>query len=128
MKTRLFYCALFAGALLTLAAWSVPASAHGYRSGPRVTFGFAFGGPLYYGPRYYAPYYSPYYYYPPYPAVVGVPYSPPAPTTYIERDAVQSAPVRPAGYWYYCADSQGYYPYVKECAGGWQQVSPQPPG
>jgi len=24
--------------------------------------------------------------------------------------------------------SNGYYPYVRECPGGWQQVSPRPPG
>ncbi len=27
--------------------------------------------------------------------------------------------------WYYCAESQAYYPYVKQCAAGWQQVAPQ---
>ncbi len=30
-------------------------------------------------------------------------------------------------YWYYCPDSRAYYPYVRECAGGWERVAPQPP-
>ncbi len=28
--------------------------------------------------------------------------------------------------WYYCAESRAYYPYVQQCAAGWQQVTPQP--
>ncbi len=28
-------------------------------------------------------------------------------------------------YWYYCADFKAYWPYVKECPGGWQKVVPQ---
>ena len=28
--------------------------------------------------------------------------------------------------WYYCPDSGVYYPYVRQCASGWQQVSPTP--
>jgi len=70
-----------------------------------------------------APYYpAPYYAYPP--AVVTVPASPPV---YIEQGGGQPAPQSQSNYWYYCADAQAYYPYVKECPGGWQQVSPQPP-
>ena len=35
-----------------------------------------------------------------------------------------------AFYWYYCSDLKTYYPYVKNCPSGWQQVVPQtaPPG
>ena len=42
---------------------------------------------------------------------------------------VQSAAYAPpqAQYWAYCRNPQGYYPSVKECPGGWQQVAPQPP-
>ncbi len=58
------------------------------------------------------PYYP--YYYPP---VVA------APLTYIEQASPQAlAP----GYWYYCGGADAYYPYVKECANGWQQVAPTP--
>ncbi|HEX3882032.1 MAG TPA: hypothetical protein VHW66_05190 [Stellaceae bacterium] len=36
----------------------------------------------------------------------------------------------PSPYWYYCANPQGYYPYVPQCYGPWQPVPPQqmPPG
>lgn len=73
------------------------------------------------GPGYY---YPPAYYYPPYyPPVVIERQDPPV---YIQ----QAAPAAPAAanYWYYCAAAKGYYPYVKECPGGWQPVAPQPPG
>ncbi len=58
---------------------------------------------------------------------VGVPvfaplYYPPPPPYYYYPPAV----VEPS-YWYYCADSKAYYPYVQDCLGGWQQVVPQPP-
>ena len=70
----------------------------------------------YYPPYYYSPYYYP-------PAVVSVPTEPPV---YIERDeATEPAPQASAS-WYYCADPQGYYPYVNQCPGGWQAVSPRP--
>jgi hypothetical protein len=28
------------------------------------------------------------------------------------------------GYWYYCYDSNSYFPYVKECASEWERVTP----
>ncbi|HET7764927.1 MAG TPA: hypothetical protein VFK92_07530 [Burkholderiales bacterium] len=31
-------------------------------------------------------------------------------------------------YWYYCPDSQAYYPYVQTCASPWVPVLPQPDG
>ena len=37
------------------------------------------------------------------------------------------APIQEPSYWYYCRDSQGYYPYVKECPKGWMKVVPTPP-
>jgi hypothetical protein len=30
------------------------------------------------------------------------------------------------GYWYYCPDPQGYYPYVNKCPKGWLKVVPTP--
>jgi hypothetical protein len=99
-------------AMLTLgAAYATPALADRH-----VHFGVSIGVPYYY------PYYAdPYYNYPP--RVVVVPSSPP---TYIERDdAEREAPA--SAYWYYCAESKAYYPYVKHCPGGWQRVAPQPP-
>jgi hypothetical protein len=94
----------------------------GFYGGPAFRFyvGPGFGWP-YYSP-YYAPYYSPYYGYPP-----AVTIAPQAPTVYIQRGDMQSAPQPQANYWHYCQNPEGYYPYVKECPGGWQQVAPQPP-
>jgi hypothetical protein len=75
--------------------------------------------PFLFEPWYYP---NPYYYYPP--AVVGVPATPPV---YIERaENVEPVPQVSAS-WYYCAASQGYYPYVEQCPGGWLAVSPRPP-
>lgn len=93
---------------------SAPALAWGH--GGHVRFGVFIGAPIY--PWWY---YPPYYYYPP--AVVTVPATPP---TYVERGGSQAAPGQ-QGYWYYCTESKTYYPYVKECPGGWQRVVPQPP-
>lgn len=88
------------------------------------------------GPGYYAPYYPPYYapYYPSYYPPVVVERAPPS--VYIEQPTIQQAPpessMAPAApqtnYWYYCQASKAYYPYVKECPGGWQKELPQPQG
>jgi hypothetical protein len=66
-------------------------------------------------PGYYYPY--PYPYYPP---VVVAPAQPPV---YIEQ---QPAAPQPGSYWYHCNTPEGYYPYVKACPSGWQQVAPTP--
>lgn len=94
------------------------ALAHGPRS--RVRVGLYFGVPLI-GWNWYAP---PPYYYPYYPSQVVV--VPAQPQTYIQQDAAPAAPLQ-QGNWYYCADAEAYYPYVKQCPGGWQRVEPQPP-
>jgi hypothetical protein len=58
------------------------------------------------------------------PPVVAAPAVPPV---YIERGDAQPASGQAAGeWWYYCADTQAYYPYVKECSVEWQRVAPQP--
>lgn len=112
------------------------ALARGHFVHARVGVGISIGVPLYYGPRYYAPapyYYPPAYYYPApayYPPVVR-----PAPQTYIEQSpnevalppAPQASSSPSQGWWYYCAGSKSYYPYVKSCAGAWERVSPTPP-
>ena len=106
---------LVLSAALLAAAASAPAFAWGHA---RVSVGVVVGAPFY------PWYYPPYYYYPPYPPVVAVPAGP---TTYVEKAAAQPAPPR-TSYWYYCAESKTYYPYVKECPGGWQRVAPRPQG
>jgi len=59
--------------------------------------------------------------YPPPPVVVA---APPPQLVYVERPPVDAtAPV--AGYWYWCAEPQGWYPEVVECGPGWQPVPPR---
>lgn len=81
------------------------------------------GGAIAYDLAYpYPPYAQPYTVYDPYPVYVQ-----PAPVT-------QPAPVYAPGVtspsvplWYYCAASNGYYPYVSSCPSGWQSVPATPP-
>lgn len=88
--------------------------------GPGVAIGVGLAAPFW-GYPYGYPYSYAYPYSYGYPA-----YSPPvviesSPQTYIQQDTQAQQ------YWYYCQNPQGYYPYVSECPGGWQPVSPQPP-
>ena len=110
-------------AAVLLAGTTMTGSALAHRTSVGVGFSFGFPGywygpgPWYYPPAAY-PYYDPYYYPSYYPAV---------PTTYVEQ--ATPAPAQPQGqWWYYCVDAKAYYPYVRECAGGWQRVAPTPPG
>jgi len=113
MKTSKIFIAL----AIALAGVTATSSAFAWnRFGPRVSIGFGFGYPY--------PYYYPPYYYPPYyPAPVVLQ----RPPVYVEQSpqAAPSAPA-PSNYWYYCSESNAYYPYVKECSVGWQRVAPQP--
>jgi hypothetical protein len=71
----------------------------------------------------YAPYgYAPAYSYGP---DYGATFAQPA---YAPQYQAPAQPQASAGYWYFCASSNGYYPYVRHCAEGWQRVSPTPPG
>ena len=108
---------------LALLGAVVSTSAPAAHYGGHARFGVYLGPGYWYPPPYYTypPYYSPYYY----PPVA----APAAPPTYVEQGVappVQAAPAQPQGYWYYCDGSKAYYPYVKECPGGWQRVAPQP--
>jgi hypothetical protein len=103
------------------------ADAHGGRWRGRV--GVYLGAPIIAAPWYYPSYAYPAPYY--YPPMVRE-----EPTVYIEQGAAPStspAPVPQAQapaqqqYWYYCPDSQTYYPHVQNCASPWQRVIPQPP-
>jgi hypothetical protein len=102
---------VFIGVFLTL---SLTASAQG-----QVVIGFGFPYPYpYYGyyPYLYGyPYYYPYAY--SYPYYDSYRYNPP--TVYVESEQ--------PFYWYFCGDSQTYYPYVTSCPGGWTKVIPTPP-
>lgn len=46
------------------------------------------------------------------------PYEPPPPWS----PALPVPVVPPAQFWYFCDESQRYYPYVSTCPGGWRQV------
>lgn len=127
MKTgvRRWMCGLLA-ILVTSTAW-----AHGSRRGhyPRssVHLGVVIGDPWLFPPytRFPSPVYWPRIYVPPVAPVAPIIVT--SPPVYIEQQpapAVSSA-LEP-GYWYYCGEAQAYYPYVKECPGGWQKVPPSP--
>ena len=48
-------------------------------------------------------------------------------TSVRDRCVVPAAPRRrPQYWWYYCPDSQTFYPHVQQCASEWQRVLPQP--
>jgi len=113
-------------ACLLGAVLALPAHAqhrYGGRGHPHI--GFSIGIPI--GWPYWGWYPYPYYY-PPYQSNVVV--VPSEPTVYVERPDAQSAQGTPeaTGSWYYCAGAGAYYPYVRECPGGWQRVAPRPPG
>ena len=76
-----------------------------------------------YGAYNYYPYAYPSYSYPT--EIVVVP--PAQQPVYIQQSAPQPvAKQYPAGYWYHCSNPEGYYPYIKDCPNGWQQVEPTP--
>ncbi|HEY5512458.1 MAG TPA: hypothetical protein VIK40_02335 [Geomonas sp.] len=107
MKKSVFV--LFATTVLLL-GYSLPGQAH-LRGGVWI-------GPVW-GPGWWgAPYGYPNPYYTSSPPVV----IRQEPQEYIH----QPAPQTEQQYWYYCAEPQGYYPYVKKCPNGWMRVVPTP--
>jgi len=89
---------------------------HGGHDGGHVGIG-VYLGPGWWGPGWWGPYpYYPYYPYSPVPTVIQ------QPSTEIY---VQPAPqAEESRYWYYCQESQGYYPDVQRCPEGWLKVVP----
>ncbi|HEY3540797.1 MAG TPA: hypothetical protein VGL01_25560 [Trinickia sp.] len=126
-------------ALLAAAAACISGTAHAARWNVGVFVGApapyypVVPAPYYYGP--YPPPYVPYAPYPPAyygpPVIVSPPVvvQPPEPDVYIERSQAAPSATQPSSsgktYWY-CAASKRYYPYVKDCAGGWQDVPATP--
>jgi hypothetical protein len=131
-----YFLVAFCALLMNNAAWS-----HGHGGGGFGGHAGGFGGhhgggygghyggfALGYGLGYslgYSPYwgyggYGRYGYGYAYPPVITVPSTPPV---YIQRTIV---PPPEPNYWYYCRSAAGYYPYVRECPGGWEKVAPQP--
>src|SRR5438105_2278761 len=82
--------------------------------GPRVGFGIGFYDPFW--SPWYDPWYYPYYYRP----EVVVRYAPPAGSL-----PPPNTPA-PQEYWYRCGNPEGYYPYIRQCNSGWEQVPATP--
>lgn len=147
---------MFILATVMMAA-SLPADAGGYgyvRGGyhghghSHARVGVFIGAPLLFAPWYYP---APYYYSPPVvvrervvvreplvfydehgnpvPAQPRVAQAPaaPAPTQAPAPSSSTPSPSGTAPTWYFCADTQTYYPYAQTCASPWQRVMPQPP-
>jgi len=128
-------------AAMGAAGYSTTSLAHGYYRGGhghgRVGVGVYVGPGWGWGPGWgpgwypYGPYYAPGYYpgYYPAPAVVAAP--PAEPPQYIEQGSDGNPTVTdgssPNAWWYHCARPEGYFPYVKECPGGWQREQPHAP-
>lgn len=92
--------------------------------------GLATGALLSY-PYYYQPYYPYYPYYSYYPYAYAPAYRTSPTVIYREREPAYAEPDR-ARYssrntWYYCKESNAYYPYVRNCPGGWEKVPTVPP-
>lgn len=84
-----------------------------------------FRGSIWFGPSVWLwdPFFYPYYPYPYY----GY-YAPPAVVIPQQSEEyILPAPQQEeTGYWYYCKDAGGYYPYVERCPSGWMKVVPSP--
>lgn len=83
--------------------------------------GSIFFGPAFFWPGYGAPFDDPFYSYPPAPTMIE------PPPVYIEKGDGNSPPDADTSgqLWYYCEAAGAYYPYVRECPGGWKAVTPQ---
>ena len=119
LKAALLAVALVSAAFASSAADARGRHHHHHRHGASVGFFFGAPAPLFY------PYYYPRYY----PPAVLLP-APSSSPVYIEQsDGVESAPSSPAqasaAYWYFCRDTQTYYPYVQQCATPWERVVPR---
>lgn len=51
-------------------------------------------------------------------------YDPTSQPVYVEQDPPADMEQQVGGYWYYCADPAGYYPYVLTCPTMWLLVAP----
>lgn len=133
MTTRRFLTGLLLAAVAGLCASPVWARDHGGYGGhhhggghDHFRFGLYMGDPFYSVPYRYAypyPYYGPYY---SPPTVITVPQPAPPPVYIQQSPPPASQQALPSGYWYYCRDPEGYYPYIKACESGWEQVPPTP--
>ncbi len=133
-------------AVMLIASLPADAGGRGHRHGhSHARVGVYIGAPLLFAPwgAWGGPYYSSYYYSPP-PVVVrervvvreplvfyderGNPV--PAQGPVAQAPAQTQSPAQTPSatpVWYFCADTQTYYPYAQTCASPWQRVIPHPP-
>ncbi|MDP1537230.1 MAG: hypothetical protein Q8L95_08620 [Burkholderiales bacterium] len=125
----------------TLLGASLSAEARGGHRHTHARVGVFIGAPLLFVPWWVES--RPYYYYPPAPVVVRERVIVREPLVYYDErgNPVPAAPQpqsqaqapaqpqagTPAPTWFFCQDTQSYYPYVQSCASPWQRVVPQPP-
>jgi hypothetical protein len=132
MKMKSLKSAIAAVLLLSAASGSAFAyhgggGYHGGHHGSRVgvyigapVLGFGYPYPYYGYPGYG---YEGYGVYGPSTTIVTTPAQPPV---YIEQQSAATTGPASDGNWYYCHNPDGYYPYVKQCADGWQRIPAQP--
>lgn len=61
-------------------------------------------------------------------AIMANAYSPPPrPPMVVVPGPVMVAPQQPTNVWYFCADSNSYYPQAQVCPSGWRVVPASPP-
>jgi hypothetical protein len=116
---------LICSTFLVFAILCVSSTAHA----GQVGVGIYVGTSAFYYPATSLPYYYPVapvpYYYPP---AVAVPLEP---DIHVEQGppaaAQASTQTQADGSWFYCDASKTYYPYVKQCTGGWREVPTHPP-
>ena len=104
--------------------WGWPYFGLGVAAGAILSYPY-YSYPYY--PYYSYPYYDPYVYAPAYsPRVI---YRQRGDAYTDEEGYSEPATTRSSsgGTWYYCRQSNAYYPYVKRCSGGWEKVPAIPP-
>ena len=92
----------------------------GWGWGPAIGLGIGLG--VLGAASYYA---NPYPYYPYYPSAPVM--IQPQQEIYVQPAPAPQQQTMEPNYWYFCADANGYYPYVRQCPGGWMKVVPMPP-
>lgn len=113
-------------------AASLPAGAHGSHGHARARVGIHVGAPLLFPA--WPPFHPHSHYHQPPVLLREVVREPlvfydergnPVPPADVKTGPQSPVPGAPA--WFFCPDSQGYYPWVKSCASTWQRVMPHPP-
>jgi hypothetical protein len=107
------------GAAALATPWLYGAYGYGY-----PYYGYGYGYPYYgYGAAYYPPVVEqPSVYVEQQAPLAGAPIAPPPPSAVPQAQAQAQQQ-----YWYFCQDTQTYFPHVQNCASAWQPVVPHAP-